>query len=87
MSDFSKLEYLSQCCGSGTSLVTLIARAGTKAADLSQLITKEIGAATNIKDRKNRNGVLDALRSIHQYTKSLSSLPETGVAIFAGCYI
>lgn len=82
-----KLTELSRRKGYGTSMVTMIMRAGTNPSDASRRITGELSAAANIRDRKNRNSVLDALRSLQVQVKGLASLPETGVAVFSGWYI
>ena len=81
------LEQLKTYRGLGTSMVSVIARAGTLPGDLSKRINNEISAASNIKDRRNRHSVLEALKSINQYTKQHVQLPVNGVAIFSGRYV
>jgi peptide chain release factor subunit 1 len=83
----STIEYLHQCKGSGTSLVTLTMKSGSLPSDITKRIVSEMSAASNIKSRVNRNSVTAALRSINQYAKSQKTLPANGVAIFAGQYL
>ena len=87
MSDLDRIEQLSNCRGKGTSLVTLIMRAGSLPGDVTKKVLSELGAASNIKDRVNRNGVKSALRSVMSYTKSMKTFGDNGVAIFAGQYV
>lgn len=44
----------------------------------------EISLATNIKDKLNRNQVVTSLKRIQVFLKTLRSIPETGIAIYAG---
>ena len=78
------IDFLSKCHGKGTSLVTLIMRAGSQPGDVSKRVTTEMSAASNIKDRVNRLGVKTALRSVLAYTKGMKTFGDHGVAIFAG---
>lgn len=81
------LQYLRGCKGKGTSLVTLIMKAGSQPADVTKRVTAELSAANNIKSRVNRQGVQKALRSIQAYSTSVKSFGDNGVAIFAGQYV
>lgn len=80
------LRYLQGCKGEGTSLVTLIMKSG-QPGDVTKKITAELSAASNIRSRVNRQGVLKALRSIMSYATSVRSFGDNGVAIFAGQYV
>lgn len=80
----NELRYLESCKGVGTSMVTLIMKAGSQPCDITRKMVAETSAARNIRSRANRNSVLSALRSIGSYAKSQGKLPSHGVAIFAG---
>lgn len=82
-----ELEQLEQCKGQGTSMVTLILKAGSLPSDITARMTSEYSAAGNIKSRVNRNSVREALRSISHFSKSQKHLNDNGVAIFAGRYV
>ena len=84
------LKYLHLCKGKGTSLVTLIMKAGSQPCDATKKITTETSAASNIRSRVNRQGVLRALRSIGAAVggpNGVKSCGDNGVAIFAGQYV
>lgn len=78
------MEFLLTCRGKGTSLVSLVMRAGSQPGDASRKITSELSAASNIKDRVNRLSVKSALRSVLSHIKSMKSFGDNGVAIFSG---
>ena len=48
----------------------------------SRMLQKEISAANNIKDRKNRQMVLMGLRKIDEYLRQLKNIPPTGIVVF-----
>lgn len=49
-----------------------------------QHLNAELGTASNIKSRTNRQSVERSLRTIMAHLKSLKKMPENGLAIFAG---
>ena len=51
---------------------------------IGKKITDELGAATNIKSRENRQSVISALTSIQARLKLYKGLPKNGLAIFSG---
>lgn len=51
---------------------------------VAQKLTDELGAASNIKSRENRQSVQSALRSILARLKLYRNVPENGLVIFAG---
>jgi peptide chain release factor subunit 1 len=50
-------------------------------------LKKEISEASNIKDRVNRQSVIDALKSGIEALKPYKSFGSTGLALFAGWYV
>lgn len=51
---------------------------------VAQKLNDELGAASNIKSRENRQSVQSALRSILARLKLYNSVPENGLVIFCG---
>lgn len=70
--------------GSGTSLVSLYIPSGSRIHDYNNLIKHELSTANNIKSKKVKNNVQSALKSIQQRLKLHKTVPENGLAIFAG---
>lgn len=69
--------------GDGTSLVSELIPAGKNITDATD-IGKELGTASNIKSRVNRQSVLTALTSLQHARKAYSKTPDKGLAIFCG---
>lgn len=69
--------------GDGTSLVSEIIPSGKNITDATD-IAKELGTASNIKSRVNRQSVLSALTSLQHARKAYSKTPDKGLAIFCG---
>lgn len=79
------LSRLSLLKSSGSSsVITLIIRAGENIAMASTLITREIGAASNIKSRETKNSVHEALVSAQQKLKIHSRTPPNGLVVLCG---
>jgi len=78
------VERLEQAKGNGTSMITLLIPADTQLARVSKLLTTELGTASCIKSRANRNSVVTALKSIQNRVKLIKKLPPNGLAIFCG---
>lgn len=51
---------------------------------VAQKLTDELGAASNIKSRENRQSVQSALRSILARLKLYRNVPDNGLVIFSG---
>ena len=75
---------LSSYQGSGTSMVTLIIRAGEQISRINSMLTEEMGTASNIKSRVNRLSVVSAITSAQQKLKLYSKTPPNGLCIFCG---
>src|SRR3989338_776525 len=78
------IKKLENAHGFGTSMVTLILRAGSQLAQASVLLTEEFGTAGNIKSRVNRQSVLAAITSAQYIVKLYTRVPKNGLAIFCG---
>lgn len=67
---------------SSTSLISYYVKAGPN--NSGPLLTKELSASENIKDKTTKKAVQTALKSIQQHLKGLNQIPENGLAIFSG---
>lgn len=70
--------------GSGTSMVTIFIRAGAQVAPMRQKLVEELGTASNIKSRVNRQSVIAAISSAQQLLKNYNNAPKNGLAVFCG---
>ena len=70
--------------GHSTTLVTIWIPSGTPAAEVSELINKELATAARIKSRTTRKHVQAALRSIASKFKAWPQIPNNGLLIFCG---
>jgi len=78
------VEQLSSITGEHTSLVTLLIPSTTKdITSYSQMINSELTTASNVKNRQNRNQIVQSLKSIQEELKHYRSVPENGLALFA----
>jgi peptide chain release factor subunit 1 len=79
------LKTLKEATGAGTSVVTLFLRPSESISKVNQKLTEELGAATNIKSRVNRQSVESAIKSAQQKLKLYHhTAPANGLAIFSG---
>jgi peptide chain release factor subunit 1 len=65
-------------------MVTLVLQGHEPLHRASQMLTEEMGTATNIKSRVNRLSVLSALTSIQQRLKLYHSTPKNGLIVYCG---
>lgn len=70
--------------GAGTSVITMYIKAGAQIAPERQRLTDEMGTASNIKSRVNRQSVLSAITSTQQMLKKYTQTPANGLAVFCG---
>lgn len=70
--------------GNGTSIVSLIIPPNDQIHKYQSMLTKELGAANNIKSRVNRLGVLSAITSTQQRMKLYNTVPPNGLIIYSG---
>ena len=78
------IQKLDAMKGNGTSMITLIIPPKDQIARANKLLTDEMGTATNIKSRTNRQSVLSAITSTQQRLKMYTRTPENGLVIFCG---
>jgi peptide subunit release factor 1 (eRF1) len=48
------------------------------------MLDDELKTANNIKSRANRHSVVESIKHLNYYLKSLKSIPENGLALFSG---
>ncbi|MEM0084963.1 MAG: peptide chain release factor aRF-1 [Candidatus Methanomethylicia archaeon] len=70
--------------GRGTELISLYIPPGRQISDVMNALKQEYSQASNIKDRRTRHHVLDALTSCIQRLKLFKTVPENGLVIFCG---
>jgi len=70
--------------GKGTELISLYIPPGRQISDVMNALKQEYSQANNIKDRRTRHHVLDALTSCMQRLKLFKTVPENGLVIFCG---
>ena len=73
--------------GNGTSLVTLCIASGSQISLTQKMLTTELGTATNIKSRVNRQSVITAIKSAQHKLKMYKETPKNGLALFCGMVI
>lgn len=69
-----------------TSLISLVIP-HSDISNVRDLVRKEAATAINIKGNSNRKSVMAALSKVKTAVFSMKSIPDTGIAIFAGEYI
>jgi peptide subunit release factor 1 (eRF1) len=83
-SDQALLAQLATSKGSASGCISLLLGAGSDLGSAQRLVTKELGAATHIKDRANRKQVLQALKAVQETLSGYRCLPDHGAAIYSG---
>jgi peptide chain release factor subunit 1 len=70
-----------------TSMVTLLVPPDTNLDKLRTKMNCEVATASNIKDRRNRHAVLDALTRVSVYLNTIKQIPVSGYAIYSAQYL
>jgi peptide chain release factor subunit 1 len=78
------IKKLETARGNGTSMISLIIPPKKQISDITKLLTDEIGKASNIKDRVNRQSVVGAMTSSQQRLKLYKQTPNNGLVLFCG---
>jgi len=79
-----KIKELKKYRGRHTELVTVIVPDGYDINKITTQVAQEKGTAVNIKSKKTRQNVSDALEKILQHLSLFKTTPEHGIAVFAG---
>jgi peptide chain release factor subunit 1 len=83
----NELQKLKNYKGTGTSIVSLTIPSKTQICDVTNHLQQEICSASNIKDKSNRKSVIDALKTSISFFRGWKTIPNNGVATFAGWYV
>ena len=78
------IKELSNYKGNGTSMISLIIPTGYQISIISKMLTIELGTASNIKSRVNRQSVMSAITSTQSKLKRYSRTPKNGLVIYCG---
>lgn len=70
--------------GNGTSMISLIVPPKDQISRVTKMLVDEIGTATNIKSRVNRQSVLGAITSVQQRLKLYNRVPNNGLVLYCG---
>lgn len=70
--------------GNGTSMISLIIPPGSQIGLTNKMLTTELGTASNIKSRVNRQSVMSAITSTQAKLKLYSRIPKNGLVIYCG---
>ncbi|KAF9604517.1 hypothetical protein IFM89_007638 [Coptis chinensis] len=73
--------------GNGTSMISLIMPPRDQIARVTKLLGDEIGTASNIKRKVNRQSVLGAITSAQQRLKLYSKVPTNGLVLYTGTIV
>eukprot|EP01111_Echinosteliopsis_oligospora_P014147 TRINITY_DN5266_c0_g1_i3.p1 TRINITY_DN5266_c0_g1~~TRINITY_DN5266_c0_g1_i3.p1 ORF type:complete len:196 (-),score=37.89 TRINITY_DN5266_c0_g1_i3:809-1396(-) len=69
---------------SSTSLISILVPPATQISRLTRMLNEELATAESIKQRVNRQHVVDALKTISHRVKSLKAITPRGMVIYCG---
>jgi len=78
------IKQLDQYRGRHTELVSVYVPQGYEIIKIIQHLQEEQGTASNIKDKTNRNNVIDSLERMIRHLRLFKQTPPNGLAVFAG---
>jgi peptide chain release factor subunit 1 len=78
------IKRLEQARGNGTSMISLIIPPKDQIPRVSKMLAEELGTASNIKSRVNRQSVLSAITSTQQRLKLYNRVPPNGLVVYCG---
>ena len=78
------INYLRDAHGDGTSMVTILIPPTDAVHRMRQKLTEELGTASNIKNRVNRQSVESAITSAIQKLSNFNTTPANGLCVFCG---
>ncbi|GLJ27730.1 hypothetical protein SUGI_0544180 [Cryptomeria japonica] len=81
------IKTLESATGSGTSMISLVIPPRDQISRVSKMLGDELGTASNIKSRVNRQSVLGAITSAQQRLKLYSKVPPNGLVLYTGTII
>jgi len=78
------IKALEAARGNGTSMISLIMPPRDQVSRVQKMLGDEIGTASNIKNRVNRQSVLGAITSAQQRLKLYNRVPNNGLVVYTG---
>ena len=78
------IKQLDQYRGRHTELVSVYVPQGYEIIKIIQHLQEEQGTSSNIKDKTNRNNVIDSLERMIRHLRLFKQTPPNGLAVFAG---
>lgn len=81
------IKNLEKLRGNGTSMISLLLSPRDAISKVQGMLATEMGTATNIKSRVNRQAVLTAITSAKERLKLYSKTPANGLVIYCGTVI
>lgn len=81
------IKNLEKLRGNGTSMISLLLSPRDGIAKVQSMLATEMGTATNIKSRVNRQAVLTAITSAKERLKLYSKTPKNGLVVYVGTVI
>lgn len=81
------IQTLEAARGNGTSMISLIIPPKDQISRVNKMLQDELGTATNIKSRVNRQSVLGAITSAQQKLKLYNRVPDNGLVVFVGTVV
>lgn len=81
------IKSLEAARGNGTSMISLIIPPRDQISRVSKMLSDELGTASNIKSRVNRQSVLEAITSVQQRLKLFNRVPNNGLVLYSGTVI
>lgn len=83
--NLKKLQsHLSEFSSPDTSLITMAIPPKHPISKTKELLTKELGAAENIKSNTNRSDVKETIKKLQNHLATFSKIPENGIYLFSG---
>ncbi|KAL6271263.1 hypothetical protein ACE6H2_028174 [Prunus campanulata] len=73
--------------GNGTSMISLIVPPRDKIPQVAKMLSEELGSASNIKSRVNRQSVQGAIASAQQRLKLYNKVPPNGLVLYTGTIV
>lgn len=81
------IKNLEKLRGTGTSMISLLLSPRDAISKVQGMLATEIGTASHIKSRVNRQAVMSAITSAKERLKLYSRTPTNGLVIFCGTVI
>jgi peptide chain release factor subunit 1 len=71
----------------GVGLVSMIIPARLQIYSITNNISTELSTASRIKNKSNRDSIINTYKDINEFFVNITHIPLNGVAVFAGTYV